>query len=261
VKNLLAIGRFAQVTRISIRMLRHYDDLGLLRPAHVDEASGYRYYSLGQAPEAERIRLLRSLDMPLEEIRELLRARDPDALQARLARHHAWLESQIARYQEALTVLRSLAPSHPYAISVRDVEPQPFLGRHLRATLREIGRAMGQGFAALVASLQELGLQPVGPPFAQFQSEFPGAELDYEVGLPVDRLLVDGGQLPGGQIVSTLHTGPYAALGHAYQALAAWLQERARETAGPPREVYLVGPGQAKNPADYRTEVVWPLRA
>jgi DNA-binding transcriptional MerR regulator len=55
----LPIGRFSRRFRISTKSLRHYDELGLLKPAKVDDASGYRYYSVQQADVAERIWVLR----------------------------------------------------------------------------------------------------------------------------------------------------------------------------------------------------------
>jgi effector-binding domain-containing protein len=60
-------------------------------------------------------------------------------------------------------------------------------------------------------------------------------------------------------VASTLHPGPYDAIGGAYLALTSWLRERGHETAGPPREVYIVGPHQATHPGEYRTEVAWPI--
>lgn len=78
-ESVVPIGRFAKVTRLSIKALRHYDEIGLLPPAEVDPSSGYRYYRLTQANHAEAIRLLRSLDMPLEEIRSVLEAEDPES--------------------------------------------------------------------------------------------------------------------------------------------------------------------------------------
>jgi DNA-binding transcriptional MerR regulator len=65
------------MTRLSVKALRLYDEIGLLAPAYVDPASGYRYYDLGQANKAEAVRILRSVDMPLEEIHEILETEDP----------------------------------------------------------------------------------------------------------------------------------------------------------------------------------------
>ena len=107
-EGLLSIGRFARRTNLTIKALRLYDALGLLRPAVVDFATGFRYYRAEQAPVAERIRLLRSLEMPLADIRILLDTPDPAATHSQLIGHQHWLEERIAGYQRALSVLRTL---------------------------------------------------------------------------------------------------------------------------------------------------------
>lgn len=70
--NLVPIGRFSQLTGLSVRALRLYDAEGLLQPNTVDAETGYRYYDLKQIPTAERIRSLREVDMPLDDIRVVL---------------------------------------------------------------------------------------------------------------------------------------------------------------------------------------------
>ena len=72
--SLIPIGRFAHVTGISVSALRFYDEHSLLRPVAVDPQSGYRYYGLEQLDTAVTLRLLRDLDVPLSEMKELLRA-------------------------------------------------------------------------------------------------------------------------------------------------------------------------------------------
>ena len=67
----LSIGSFSRVSGLTVKALRHYDEIGLLEPARVDEWTGYRYYGLEQARAAEEIRRLRSLEVPLDEIRDL----------------------------------------------------------------------------------------------------------------------------------------------------------------------------------------------
>jgi DNA-binding transcriptional MerR regulator len=73
----LGIGDFSRMTHLSVKALRHYHDLGLLMPAEIDPASGYRFYEPSQVPVALVIRRFRDLGMPLEEIRQMLQA--PDA--------------------------------------------------------------------------------------------------------------------------------------------------------------------------------------
>lgn len=73
-KNLLSIGMFAEMTRLSLKALRLYDELDLLKPLHIDSQSGYRYYGIDQLSSARMIRNLRDMDMPLATIRQVLAA-------------------------------------------------------------------------------------------------------------------------------------------------------------------------------------------
>ncbi|HET8910910.1 MAG TPA: MerR family transcriptional regulator, partial [Ktedonobacteraceae bacterium] len=70
--HMLKIGEFAQVGQVSIATLRHYDQLGLLKPIALDPVSGYRYYALDQLPRLNRILVLKDLGFPLDQISQLL---------------------------------------------------------------------------------------------------------------------------------------------------------------------------------------------
>jgi DNA-binding transcriptional MerR regulator len=88
---LMTIGRFSRLSGLSIHALRHYDDLDLLRPADVDESTGYRRYRLGQVASARLIADLRWLEVPLEDVRVIVNdPSGPDADQV-LARHRGRL--------------------------------------------------------------------------------------------------------------------------------------------------------------------------
>jgi DNA-binding transcriptional MerR regulator len=99
---LMPIGRFSRLTGVGVKALRHYDEVGLLVPAAVDDETGYRFYSVDQVDRAEAIRLLRRLDMPLEEIRSALAAGDPAELREALVSH----QRQIAIRDAALRASR-----------------------------------------------------------------------------------------------------------------------------------------------------------
>lgn len=79
----IGIGEFARRSRLSLKALRLYDELGVLVPARTDQASGYRYYDTGQVEQARLVGMLRQLQMPLPAIRELLGC-DPAAAAARV---------------------------------------------------------------------------------------------------------------------------------------------------------------------------------
>ena len=87
----LSIGGFALVSGLSINALRHYDELGLLRPAFVDPATGYRRYEPGQVHRAWLIRALRRVDMPIDAVRQVVDDPDGVALTAQLRRHRELL--------------------------------------------------------------------------------------------------------------------------------------------------------------------------
>ncbi|MEV1249517.1 MerR family transcriptional regulator [Nonomuraea sp. NPDC049750] len=91
---LMTIGRFARLTGLSVGTLRHYDEVGLLSPASVDPATGYRRYRMAQAERARQIRMLRWDDLPIEEIRQVID--DPTGATTRqvLARHQRRLQRQ-----------------------------------------------------------------------------------------------------------------------------------------------------------------------
>ncbi len=122
--DLIPIGRFSRLTGLTIKALRLYDERGLLRPALVDFRSGFRYYGPDQIPTAERIRELRSIEMPLDEIRALLDAGEPEVTRARLADHGRWIEGRIAGYRRALVLLSDLDEWYKLRTEGREMEEE-----------------------------------------------------------------------------------------------------------------------------------------
>lgn len=140
--------------------------------------------------------------------------------------------------------------------------PRTIAGRRERVAVADLATFFSRAIPVVVAELSRLGIAPAGPPTAVYRNET-GQVFDVTVGFPVeapvpatDILVVE--RLPGGRAVRAEHVGPYETLPAAYAALSAWFGER---KLAPPElmwEEYLVGPG-AVGPADYRTQVVYPL--
>src|SRR5260370_39192185 len=106
----LPIGDFSRATHLSVRMLRHYHELGLLEPVDVDLDSGYRRYAPEQIVRAQVIRRFRDLDMPLEDIQIVLQARDVETRNRAIANHLARPESSLAQTQQT----GASVPTLPY---------------------------------------------------------------------------------------------------------------------------------------------------
>ena len=114
----LTIGEFSQITHLGIKTLRRYHEAGLLEPAHVDQHTGYRYYSLDQVPTAQVIHRFRELGMPVREVGALVAVTDPDARAALIAQHLERLEIQLGQTRAAVISLRRLLQPDPAPLEV-----------------------------------------------------------------------------------------------------------------------------------------------
>jgi DNA-binding transcriptional MerR regulator len=156
VDDLLPIGRFAKATRLSVKALRHYDELGLLRPAFVDPSSGYRYYRPAQANQAEAIRILRSVEMPLEEIAALLAEAGGEPVAKRLRLHQERLEARLDEHRRMLAFLQRLLDKEdvmPYEVTVKQLPAQPVAATRTTTDLRQLAAAISTGVHAVLAEL------------------------------------------------------------------------------------------------------------
>jgi DNA-binding transcriptional MerR regulator len=135
----LTIGRFARLSGLTPRALRHYDKLGVLRPAEVDDGNGYRLYERGQLEAARQIRVLRELEVPLDEVRRIVADPDSDDAARRIAAHRARVEARLAELRTAYYFLGRIAggeeiedamPIRPTSVSL-----EPTLQRKTAADL------------------------------------------------------------------------------------------------------------------------------
>ena len=266
--NLVPIGRFSEMTRLSVKALRLYDENGLLPPAHVDPSSGYRYYDLGQANRAEAVRILRSVDMPLDEIRALLETDDPELVHKQLVVHRERLAEQLAAQERTLAYLEALIQRKegimPYDVQITEPAPQLVAATKVHTSLSRIGGDIGAGFGALMMALVNEGVAPSGAPLIVYHDVIDEeTDGDLEICVPVGVAVCGDGdvysrELEGGTMATTVHHGPYQQIAAAYHTLTGWISEHGHDAAGPPRETYLNDP-QTVPPEDLLTRVEFPI--
>ncbi len=265
---LLSIGDFSRMTHLSVKALRHYHDVGLLEPARIDGASGYRFYDVDQVPVAQVVRRLRDLGMPLEQVKSVLDAPDVEARNKEIAAHLTRMEHELAQTRESVAGLRALlaAPPRRLPVQFRSIPATGAIGIRERVTVAEFGDWWGAAFAELFAALGAANVSPSGPSGALY----PGELFEQEVGemtafIPVARPPVVEGRLrvleiPALEAAVTVHEGAMAELDLAYAALGADIAERGViGVDGPIREYYLVGPFDTEDETLHRTEVCWPV--
>jgi len=270
VENLVPIGRFSKMVRLSVKALRHYDEQGLLSPAVVDPSSGYRYYRYSQANRAEAIRILRGLDMPIDQIREVLEADDPELVAKHLEGHREHLEERLERHRRMLSFLERLISRKegvmPYEVEVKEIPTLHVAAVRKHTSMATVGEDISAAFAELWGTIAPKGIMPAGPPFlVMFDVIDEETDGDIELCVPVAEPFegsdgVEGHDVEAVTAATTVHRGPYDQVGPAYHTLTGWVQEHGHEIAGPPREVYLTDPQETPDPADYLTEVVFPIR-
>jgi DNA-binding transcriptional MerR regulator len=147
----ISIGEFARRSRLSLKALRLYDERGVLVPARVDRASGYRYYNSAQLEEARLVVMMRQLQLPLAAVRELL-ACDPADAAERIAEH--WRDAEAAhdaRRELAGYLVSRLRGKRPvmYEVATREIPERSLLC--LKRNVDEQGRwAFGKEFIAIL---------------------------------------------------------------------------------------------------------------
>jgi DNA-binding transcriptional MerR regulator len=235
---LMPIGEFARLARLTVKAVRHYDAEGLLVPASVDSRTGYRYYRPEQVRTATTIALLRSLDVPLPVVREVLAAPDDAAVAAVLAEQRERLAAELARREQALHMLDALrkAPERmPYAVAIAERAPTRLSGLTGRVRADALDADTGALCRAVLRSGAATGRSPL---VAVFPLDLVD-EFDVIAGVPAA-----GGdtELPGGPWAATLHVGPYPHLPLAYTALLEHVREHGHRPVGPVTETYLTDP-------------------
>jgi len=263
----LTIGDFSRMTLVSIKALRHYHDVGLLIPAVVDPASGYRFYEPGQVPTAQVIRRFRDLGMPLEEIRQVLQAPDVASRNQVIVAHMQRMEAQLAATQSVVASLRSLLERPPATISVehRSVGPVRALALCERVSMPDLDEWWTAAFGELDAALTAVGEPPAGPRAALYPAELFQLEVAEVVAyVPVGGEVAAGGrvtvlEIPPAKLAVAEHRGSLADLDQTYGALGTYVAEREIGVDGPIREHYLVTAFDTDDQSRHVTEVGWPV--
>ena len=258
----LTIGEFARVTHLSVRTLRRYHDAGLLEPAAVDPASGYRYYSVDQIPTAQVIHRLRELEVPLPDVRRILRSPDPGVRAALVAEHLQRLETELDRTRGAVTSLRRLLQPDPAPL---DVELRAVTATTVAAVEDDVAHDhVLAWYAGAMAELDAVVDEPTGAPGGLYDNElFEDGRGHVLVYVPTDPPSWTGRvhpvTLPAVELAVTTHFGEHDDIDVTYGELGAWVAGNELAVAGPVRETYLVGPRDTADPAAWRTEIGWPV--
>ena len=270
---MLKIGDFSKLARVSIRMLRHYDEIGLLVPKSTDGFTGYRYYAESQLPAAGRIAALRDMGFGLAAIGEIVkRYDDPKALAAFLSVRKAEVKAEaeevqrrLLRLEKAVTRLRKDEMVMKYDTILKEL-PERYV-----ASVRQVISAYedeGMLWGILMGETASLKLQDTNPSYTLaifHDKEYKDANVDVEVQKSVKGSYPNTEHVtfkkePAVLVASATYKGSYAQMNAINEAVAGWVQKNAFEFVGPAFNIYHVSPHETQDPDEYVTEVCYPVK-
>jgi DNA-binding transcriptional MerR regulator len=243
----LKIGEFSALTQVSIKTLRYYDEIGLLKPLSIDPATGYRYYSASQLPRLHRILALKDLGFPLNRVAEALdEGVTADALRGMLMLRRGEQEDRVQEELERLARLKARIRMIEQGglmsadVILKEVPPQWMVS--LRETIPSY-RAIGALFGRLYGELGALAGE--GPGVALFHdAEFKDEGVDAEVGVYLRQAAAVTApltvrELPRVSVASIIHHGAFNRVAEATIAVLHWIEDNGYRQAGPLRELFL----------------------
>jgi DNA-binding transcriptional MerR regulator len=251
------IGEFAQIAQVSGRQLRFYDQLGLLPPAHIDQQTGYRYYTIRQLPRLNSILALKELGLSLEQIGPLLEKNlSPTELRSMLTLKRAQLERSLQEEEARLRHIESRIAQidregtvDGFDVITKSVAATPFLSINCVCDgMDEVVR--------MVRTVAEEGARQIKPALRDklvvvARNDNDSEKLDLDIGFSLTRpsnmsvrvagdLVLRAGELPAVETMATIvRPGTNAESHTSFSAVGRWIEANNYEVVGPCREVFL----------------------
>ena len=266
---MLKIGDFSKLGQVAVSTLRYYDEIGLLKPTRIDPWTNYRWYTVDQLLQLNRIIALRDLGLSLEQITQLLQEHVPvEQLQGMLRLKQAQLQqeveqsqSRLARVEARLQLLSQEDLMQNYDVVHKHVPATSVvLARTVVPHINDLPHSLQRLFGEVAQQAQQAGLSIAGAWQAiYYHPEYTETNLDVAAAVPIVIPTAAAEkvwhELPGVQVVSVIHHGPFETISQAYLALGQWIDAHNYQITGPCREVYLSSP----NEPSPTTEIQFPI--
>ena len=259
---MLKIGEFSKLSRVSIRMLRHYDDIGLLKPAEIDSFTGYRYYSPEQLTVIGRITALKDMGFQLADIVKILAIyENSEELDAYFTRRQEELKKTFETTQHQMRLLDTARErlrkeqNMTYDVSIKTIPERYAATIHMTIPRYEDEGMVWQILNQETAPLNMLPADPCLVAAEYLDDEY--KEKDVELiawktvkGSYPDTEHVKFRTLPAVKVASCMVKGGYEQMPDVYGAVISWVSANGYETAGPMFNIYHVSPHETQNPEE-----------
>lgn len=265
---MLSIGAFSRISKVTVNALRYYDEIGLLKPVHVNGETGYRYYDTAQLRTVLLISKLKAYHLSLEEIAEVLREPENSGLlhlleQKRLKIRQdihlldftlQQIDRDILHLERGNSIMSNL---DKIEVTLKETQPQTILFVRKEMSTKDYGLYLAQ----LYQRIEQQKLTVTGAPITIFhhEGEFNPDCYDNEIAIPVKETAEGTRQLPGGLCAMVTLNGPYTELPAVYTKLQQWIEKEKYKPVSAAYEIYLTDPHIT--PAEENiTEVYLPVQ-
>ncbi|MBR3033485.1 MAG: MerR family transcriptional regulator [Clostridiales bacterium] len=267
---MLKIGEFSKLSRVSIRMLRHYDDIGLLKPAEIDDFTGYRYYREDQLFTISRITALKDMGFSLADIVKILDSYDDkEKMEAFLSERQKELSKLSEETEYKLMLLETARKRLRKEQNMNfDVTVKTIPERYAATVQMVIPNYAAEGMAWGMMAEVGPSLVPADPCLAAAEfldPEYKEENVEVRVWMTVkgtysDTEHVKFQTLPEVKVASCIIRGSYDQMGEVTATAMSWISDNGYELNGPMFNIYHVGPVQTQDPNEYVTEVCFPVK-
>ena len=273
------IGDFSRLCRTTVRTLRYYDEIGLLKPVKIDNYTGYRYYSVDQLPRLNRIAMLKSLGLSLDDIRELLDNDLPtDHIKQLLQVKQSEIKQRFNEDEERLHQVEAWLDKinkgdkmpTDIAIQEKDVPELQVISRRETGTYETTIDKLADELMEQINRPENQGRVTITGPVMMLchEEEYKEEDADIELVVPVSGAVTvenpsfEIKTLPRCRVLSFIHRGAYNSyydIAYVYAQIYKYAEENNLELIPPDREVYLNNREEVPED-DLLTEIQFPFR-
>lgn len=266
-EKLYRIGIFSKMNQVTIKALRYYDEVGLLKPRFIDPENGYRYYSSSQLPMLHQLLALKKIGYSIEEIQKVQSGTDEKTM---LQRKKKQLLEEIAEKTRMLSLLEGYMEAekidNPYHVIIKEL-PEVIV-----ASMRRVVSSYGVLFSfvpEMGMEMEKAGCVCAVPEYCfniYHDGEYKEENIDVEICEAVTKMKKNTSKLIFKTIpeekmaVCVMHKGPYENFPKAYEACLRYIEGNGYEITGPPRESYIDGIWNKDSEADWLTEIQFPVK-
>jgi len=268
------IGVFSKMNRITVKTLRHYDDIGLLKPCQVDETTGYRYYSSDQLMSLHKILALKQIGFSLNEIIEVMDKnmsidRMIAYMEGKQSAISKTIEDEQAKLNQVQSYLKNLKQGViPMMYNVILKELPGIIVASVRTRIPNY-EAFNTIYPEMGKYMEEQKVKCATPGYCftiYHDGEYKESDIDVEICESVTDFANDSDKVKFKKIETVktaacvIHKGPYNTIGLSYGAVMKWIEENGYDIIGLPRESYIDGIWNKENPEEWLTEIQIPIK-